>query len=342
MQKKTSYKRALFAFVIVLTVFAWSSLGQEAPSTSTTTFPPIKVNVSLVTLTATVFDRSDLAVSGLNKEDFSIYEDGVPQDIAVFQREDVPVSVGILFDTSGSMVDKIDEVGDAVNHLIDKANPEDEFFIMQFSTEAFLVRGFTSDRKPLRNAIGRLHARGSTSLYEAIVKGLEHARTGRHRKKALVVVTDGNDTSSKITFTEGIGAARRSEVLIYCLGIGDGEQGSFGHAEGAFKDTVDADALLAFSDATGGKTFLLQGAHFKRGVDQIDQAARQVAAELRSQYELGYPDQQQKGWNLQTHPGSGETRERHRTGTARILCTMIGNGRVETCLERQMVLGGAM
>lgn len=289
MQGKTSRKPALFVFLMLLTVFACSSLGQEAPSDQRAAIsPPIEVDVSLVTLITTVFDDKGRAVSDLNRDGFLIYEDGVPQDIALLQKQDVPVSIGILFDTSGSMVDKIDEVRDAVNHLIDKANPEDEFFVIQFSTEAFLVQDFTNDRKRLRNAIGGLRSRGSTSLYEALIKGLEHVQTGRYRKKALVVVTDGNDTSSRVTVVQATSAARRSEVLIYCLGIGHDEQGSFGHAEGAFKDTVDADALGAFSDATGGRTFLLQGAHFRRGVDQIDQAARQVTAELRSQYELGY------------------------------------------------------
>ena len=251
--------------------------------------PTFKAEVSLVNLTATVIDGAGRPVAGLQKDDFVIYDNGVPQTIAVFRNdEDIPVSVGIVFDTSGSMVDKIDDVGDAVVHFINTVNPQDDIFVMQFSTETSLVQDFTADRRRLRQAVERLRARGSTSLYEAIVKSLEHIQRGQNRRKALLVVTDGNDTSSQIGLKQAVDLAIRSEVTIYCLGLGHGEQGSFGHAGGLSKDTVDADALLAFSDATGGKTFILEGPHQKKGVDQVDRAAQEVAAELRRQYTLAY------------------------------------------------------
>lgn len=252
------------------------------------TVPPIKTDVGLVTLTVTVLDKSDRAVTNLDKDDFLIYEDGSLQAASFFQAVDAPVSLGILFDTSGSMFDKMDEVQDAVIHLINKTNPQDEIFVLQFSTEAFVVQDFTDDQTVLRRAIRGLQARGSTSLYEAIVKGLEHLQQGRYKKKALVVVTDGNDTSSQIALQEAVEFARGFETLIYCLGIGHGERGSFGHIEGVYKDTVDPDALLAFSDVTGGRTFILQGPLHSGGTDQIDQACQQVVMELRRQYTLGY------------------------------------------------------
>ena len=248
----------------------------------------ITAETTLVTLTATVSDSSGRNVANLQKDDFKIYEDGVAQQIGVFETDEVPVSVGILFDTSGSMVDKIDDVEDAVIHYANTVNPDDDIFLMQFSTKVFVVQDFTNDRQRLRRAVKGLRARGSTALYEAIAKGLDHVQKGKHKKKALVVITDGNDTSSHVSLQKTVSLARRSEVLIYCLGIGHGEAGSFGHLEGDFKDTVDADALLSFSDETGGKTLLLQGAHYKGGVDQIDQASQEVAAELRQQYTLGY------------------------------------------------------
>lgn len=250
--------------------------------------PTIKVDVDLVTLTATVLDRKGQFASDLQKEDFVIYEEGVPQEIAVFQKQDVPVSVGIVFDTSGSMVDKIDEVRDAVIHLIETTNPEDDIFVMQFSAEVYLVQDFTGDRQILRSAIGRLRPQGATALYDAIVRALQQVQRGRHKKKALLVITDGNDTSSEIDLERAVDIALKSEVLIYFLGIGHGERGIFGHVEGAFKDTVDVDVLRTFSNLTGGKTHLVEGAHYKRGVDQIDLACQQVSEELRRQYTLGY------------------------------------------------------
>ena len=249
----------------------------------------LKVDVSLVNLTATVLDTAGRSQLGLNKDDFVIYEDGVPQDIAVFSNaEDIPVSLGIVFDTSGSMSDKIDEVGDAVIHLINLVNPEDDIFVMRFSTGVSLVQNFTSDRRRLQRAVKNLQPRGSTVLYDAVVEGLKVMRNGKHQRKALLVITDGNDTSSKMRLKETVDLAVRSEVPIYSLGIGHGERGSFGHLRDLFGDTVDVDALLALSDATGGKTFVLQGPHQKGGVDQIDRACQEIATELRQQYTLGY------------------------------------------------------
>ena len=300
-----------------LLLLCQAGLSQE-PSKPTESLPAIRVEVGLVSLTASVFDRSGRPVPDLEKSVFEIYEDGVPQDIAVFQKEDVPVSLGILFDTSGSMVDKIEGVRDAVVHFIQTTNPADDIFLMQFSAEVYLVQDFTADRQVLAGAIGRLRPRGSTALYEAIVKGLIHVQKGRHKKKALLVITDGNDTSSQITLEQAVDAALKSEVLIYCLGIGHGEHGSFGHVEALFKDTVDADVLLSFSNLTGGRTLLVQGSHYKRGVDQIDQACQSISAELRRQYTLGYYPQNKtkdgKYRRIQVNVKSGKFKVRARDG----------------------------
>ena len=274
----------LFLSAFLLPGLVCASAGAQEPPVPST----IKVETDLVSLTATVLDRGDRPIVDLEKADFALYENGVAQDIAIFQKEDVPVSLGILFDTSGSMVDKIDEVRDAVIHLINTTNPADDIFVMQFSTEAFVVQNFTGDRQALAAAIGTLRARGSTALYEAIVKGSEYVQHGQHKKRALIVITDGNDTSSAISLEDALDAAVKSEVLIYCLGIGHGEHGSFGHLEGSFKDTVDIDVLRRFSNLTGGTALLVEGAHFKHGVDQIDQACQSLSAELRRQYTLGY------------------------------------------------------
>ena len=261
----------------------------RAQTSSAQEIPPIKVDVQLVSLTATVEDRDGHAVAGLSKDAFTMFEDGIPQKIAVFHNDErVPVSIGVLFDTSGSMVDKIEEIEDAVLHFIDTTSPEDDIFLIKFSFHADLVEGFTSDRQRLRRAIGRLRAGGGTALYEAIVEGLQHLQGGRHKKKALLVITDGNDTTSNIGLEEAMETAKQSEAVIYALGIGHGEYGSFGHLPGLFKDVVDVGALKSLTDATGGRTVLIEGAHRRRGVDLIDKAAQGVSAELRNQYTLGY------------------------------------------------------
>ena len=252
--------------------------------------PPyiFKSEVELVSLTATVEDQSGRAVAGLQQSDFRVLEDGVAQQISVFHNDEtVPVSVGIAFDTSGSMVDKIDDVQDAVIHFIKTTNPEDDIFLLQFSGSTKLVQDFTGDREQLRKAVGRLRARGATALYDAIIEGLQRLQQGRHKKKALLVITDGNDTSSHASLQDAMGSAQQSEAIIYALGIGHGERGSFGH-DTSFADYVDIDALNSLADATGGRAFLLQGAHTRNGVDQVDRAAQQVGTELRGQYTIAY------------------------------------------------------
>lgn len=247
----------------------------------------LRVDVDLVTLTATVTSRSGRYLGGLKKEDFLVYEDGVLQEIAVFESEQVPVSLGIVFDTSGSMVDKIDDVQDAVIHFAQTVNPKDEILVLRFSNDVDLVVDFTSDRGALAAPVRRLRARGSTRLYDAIAEGLEVVRHGQYRKKALLVITDGNDTASFRNLDDVLELAQKSEVLVYALGIGHSERGSFGHRGGAFPDEVDMGVLNAFADATGGKSYHLEAAH-RGGKDLIDEACQEVSAELRQQYTIAY------------------------------------------------------
>lgn len=261
--------------------------AQQQPQSQ---FPPIKVEVQLVSFNVTVTDRDGRAITGLKKEDFTVLENGIPQDITLFHDDErVPVSIGILFDTSGSMEDKIEGVQDAVTHFANTTNPEDDIFLIRFSANVSLVQDFTSDRAQLRRAIGDLRPQGSTALYEAIVEGLEHLQAGKHKKKALLVITDGNDTSSSVGLQETIATARQSETIVYALGIDHGERGSFGHIFGlGHEDRVNIEALRAIAETTGGRAMLIEGPHHRSGVDQIDQAALQVSAELRNQYTLGY------------------------------------------------------
>lgn len=260
----------------------------------------IRVSTELVTLTATVTDKKNRYVTNLKRSDFAVYEDGVHPELAYFDTGDrVPISIGILFDTSGSMVDKIDDVRDAVDHFVKSVAPGDEIFLVQFSDGADLVQDFTDDRRRILRAVEDLEPRGSTALYDAIFLGLQRIAEGKHRKKALLLVTDGNDTTSSVNRKTALEAARKSEVTIYALGIGHGQRGSFGHdifsdPHGRqSQDQVDIKVLEAFADATGGAAYLLENAHQGKR-DLIDEAAEQVAAELKQQYTLGYRPSNQK------------------------------------------------
>ena len=255
----------------------------------------VRVDTELVTLTATVTDARGRYVASLRRNDFAVYEDGTRQELAYFNTGDrVPVSLGIIFDTSGSMIDKIDGVRDAVDHFVGSVAPGDEIFLVQFSDGAEVVQDFTDDRRRILRAVEDLDPRGGTALYDAVFLGLQRVAQGRHRKRALMLLTDGNDTSSDVSLRDALDAARKSEVIVYALGIGHGERGSFGHDEhsggvfgGRMKDTVDMKVLNSFADATGGRAFELEGAH-AGGRDLVDEAAAEVAAELKQQYTLGY------------------------------------------------------
>ena len=256
----------------------------------------VRIDTELVTLTATITDARGRYRAGLRQGDFTVYEDGVKQELAYFNSDRVPMSLGILFDTSGSMIDKIDGVKDAVQHFVKSVTPGDEIFLIRFSDDAEFVQDFTDNRDRIARAVEDLEPRGSTSLYEAVQLGLQKMNSARHRKRALLLVTDGKDTASRVKFKDVLEQARKSEVIIYAMGIGHGEKGSFGHDNsggvlgsifGRQSDDVDMKVLNAFADATGGRGFHLENAH-RGGRDLIDEAAEEVANELKQQYTLGY------------------------------------------------------
>ncbi|MDQ3750921.1 MAG: VWA domain-containing protein [Acidobacteriota bacterium] len=250
----------------------------------------IRVNTELVTLTATVTDKNGRYRADLKRGDFTVYENGAEQKLEYFNTGDrVPVSLGIVFDTSGSMEDKIEGVRDAVEHFVKSVAPGDEIFLIQFSDDAELILDFTDDKRRILGAVENLEPQGSTALYDAVLLGLQKIRDGKHRKRALLLLTDGNDTASSTTFQEITALARKSEVIIYGLGIGHGEKGSShsGVFDNQIKDTVDMRTLRALADATGGNAYYLENAH-EGGRDLVDEAAEEVAKELKQQYTLGY------------------------------------------------------
>ena len=253
----------------------------------------IKIDTNLVTLTATVADKNGRNRADLKQSDFTVYEDGTKQEIAYFNTGDrIPMSLGIIFDTSGSMEDKIDGVQDAVNHFVKGVSPNDEIFLIRFSDDADIVQDFTSDKTRILRAVQSLNPRGSTALYDAIALGLQKIKQGKNKKRALLLLTDGNDTKSSIDLKTVLSLARSSEVVIYALGIGHGEKENV-HLGLNVEDTVDMRVLRSFADTTGGNAYYLEAAH-EGGRDRVDEAANEVAAELKQQYTLGYYPTNQK------------------------------------------------
>ena len=273
--------------------------------------------IELINVTATVTDRRGRFVSGLEKEDFLVYEDDQLQEISHFSNQRVPVSLGIVLDTSGSMEGaKMQAARDALDRfLFDLLGPEDEIFIYRFSYQPALVHGWTSDRNSLSRALRRIRPRGGTALYDAVADAIPIAEEGRHRKKAVVIISDGNDTNSETDERDVRRLIRESEVLVYAIGIdgNGGPRGTVGRPTSrvpiplpvpgggggrspfptpwtggggrsvGIDDRVNVSALRDLTDDSGGRTEII------RDTTDLDPATASVADELSRQYFLAYP-----------------------------------------------------
>jgi Ca-activated chloride channel homolog len=180
--------------------------------------------VELINVTATVTDRSGRFLPGLTKDDFVVYEDNQPMEITHFSSERSPVSLGIVLDTSGSMQgEKWSAARDAIDRFLEQlTDPEDDFFLYRFSGGADLVQDWTNDRRAMSWSLGRVNPNGGTAMYDAVAEAVPMAHGGRNRKKAVVIISDGNDTSSRVGPGEVRQLVRETEVLVYAVGI-DGQ-----------------------------------------------------------------------------------------------------------------------
>ena len=240
--------------------------------------PRFRTAIDVVEITATVTDKDGRFAAGLRQEDFSIYEDGILQTVTHFSSERSPVSLGILLDASGSMnPDKLKEAKDALTRLIsDLLHPDDELFFVEFGYSAALTQEWTTDRRLIRRAIQDVQRpTGDTAMYDAIALALPTAQSGRHGKKALLVISDGNDTKSVISLAELHASILQSDVLIYALGIG-------GSIQPRKDERLNAANLRQVTDDTGGRTEIV------RGRKALDAAVTTLGEELRHQYSLGY------------------------------------------------------
>lgn len=307
MRSDTCWTMLLAAVVVTA-----GTAAQEQP-------PVFKGGTELVYLTATVTDRTGSPVAQLRQEDFTVYEDDVRQEIAFFGVGDqTPISVAVVVDTSGSMSDKMDDVHDALEHFMTALRDDDEGTLFRFSGDVDLVAAGTgADRGRLRRAVGDLGPGGATALFDAIHAGVQRAMAGRHRKKVVIVISDGNDTASDRGQMDAVSAVRQSEVLLYALGIGHGARGSFGHGSLGRADEVDGEMLRSMAEPSGGRAWVLEGAH-RGGVDLVDEAIKEIGVELRQQYTLGfYPPRDaadRSNRQLRIEVSGGQYRVRTRSG----------------------------
>ena len=315
----------LATLVALAALLALAPLGaeelQQRPTGEGFSF---RTGVNLISVAVTVTDENGRFVPGLRPDDFLVFEDGEPQEISQFEAERVPVSLGIALDTSGSMVgDKIEAARAALDRfLFDLLGPDDEVFLYRFDRRPNLVEGWTEDRRSLSQALGRVKPDGGTAMYDTVAEAVPLAQSGTRRKKALLVISDGQDTSSRTDVSDLRQMIRRTEVLVYAIGIdASGDDGlNSGNSNGssasarklpvptAFpgqkpvvkktatppptqrsrrrnsggEDRVDQDALRQITDDSGGRTEIIISA------SDLDPATASIADELSRQYFIGY------------------------------------------------------
>ena len=276
--------------------------------------PELRQQPGYEQVTVTVTDPGGGYVTGLQKDDFKLYLDGQQRPIQFFRQDlNTPVSIGILVDTSGSMQPKIPQARLAIADLLDALNPRDEVFLVAFSSRPYMLQPFTMDHGRVAGRLMILQAFGQTSLFDAIIQGLEIVRTGRYDKRALLVITDGMDTSSSARVDDVIATAKKMGVLVYSIGIGDPNAKELPSISigpwsigGGGVEKVDAPTLTALSSESGAKTFIVR--QVGDGV-ALRKACTQISLELREQYTVGFvaPDASAGGYRsvrveAPTHP----------------------------------------
>ena len=329
---------ALVACVLIVSARAQQPQTPPPPQQPPPVEPGFRFRsgVELINVTATVSDASGRFVPGLKQEDFLVYEDDQPVTVTHFNAERVPVSLGIALDTSGSMGgQKIQEAEDALGRfLFELLDKDDQMFLYRFSSRPTLLQGWTRDRQLLTRALGRITPNGGTAMYDTVAEAIPLAQRGENRKKALLVISDGNDTSSATDIRDVKAQIRESEVLVYAIGIdGEGDSsnnspppkprvpipvpmpfpggrggrgyypppptggggGGNGWRRGSSDDRVNVTALRDMTDDSGGRTEIIRDPH------DLTTATTSIADELSKQYLPGLPVERKKRRPLAYH-----------------------------------------
>jgi Ca-activated chloride channel homolog len=269
----------LLALLCAFTARPVAAQEPKAPAPAPQTPPaetdrPVQLGRDLVTLQVTVLDPYGRFVTGLEKSHFEVFDDKIKQEIAFFSDADAPVTLGILYDVSGSMGSRIQRSLHALRRFVETSHNDDEYFLVAFNRRALLLRDFTTGGAPVVNSLALATPEGNTALYDAVYLGLEKARQGRHTKRALLLVSDGQDNHSRYSFRELREMLKEADVQVYAIGIVD----LFGDEYGPYGQAV----LEEVSRVTGGRAF------FPSSDEELVDVCTQIALELRHQYSIGY------------------------------------------------------
>ncbi len=235
----------------------------------------IRMNVNLVLVPVTITDPMNRLVTGLEQNDFQVFENNGEQKISSFACDDAPVSIGIIFDLSGSMTSKLIRARDAILTFIKTANPQDEFFVIGFNDRPELIEDFTSSVTDIQARLATVHAGHRTALLDAIYYGVNEMQFAKHERKALLVVSDGGDNRSRYTEGEVRAKVRESDVEIFSIGI-------FDPYAPTPEERMGPELLEELSDDSGGRLFRVDD------IDEMSDVAEKISMELRNQYVIGY------------------------------------------------------
>jgi Ca-activated chloride channel family protein len=242
----------------------------------------LSVETLEVQLPVSVLDKDGRPVDGLKQEHFQVFEDKIQQTIKAFRHEDIPLSLGLVIDNSGSMRNKRERVNSSALAFVRESNPEDETFIINFDDSAYLEQDFTGSIGDLIDALENVDARGETALYDALYLAADHVtKAGKKDKKALLLISDGEDNVSKYGINKVIEALRQSKVTLYAVGLleEDDQRG------GLFKKPPSKKAkedLMKFAEITGGRAF------FPKSLDEVEQIVKDIAHDIRNHYTIAY------------------------------------------------------
>jgi len=238
----------------------------------------IKVDVNLTLVNVTVTDPLDRFVTGLEKEHFRVFEDGVEQEILTLSSEDVPISIGLVFDMSGSMSDKVEKAREAAVQFMRTANPQDQFFLVSFNDRAELTSGFTSSVDELQNRMMFTASRGRTALLDAIYLGLSQMRGAHNGKRALLIISDGGDNHSRYNESDVKNYLKEADCQLYAIGIFD----PIGIRSRTPEELEGPSLLSEMTEMTGGRVFPVGN------LGELPDIAAKIGMELRNQYVIGY------------------------------------------------------
>jgi Ca-activated chloride channel family protein len=255
-----------------------ASGGKPASGSANRIATSIHVNSNLVLIPVVVSDRQNRMITGLAREHFRLWDDKIEQVISHFAAEDIPVSIGLVFDASGSMGGKLEESRTAVAEFIKKANPEDEFSLVSFNDHAQLRQGFTDRPEEIQNQMMQIASQGATALLDAIMLSMNEMQHAKHKRKAILIISDGGDNHSRYTTREVKDRLREADVQVYSIGIME----SFTGRSRTFEELGGAALLDDISNQTGGRLFEVND------INDLSSIATKIGSALREQYILGY------------------------------------------------------